>query len=222
MSKRSGGGGANKSNAFRVTLAMPVGAVMNCADNTGAKNLYIVAVYGESPNIATLHHPSHCRRAFRTHFCTHDRCSLSPQSVLHVVMRTRTSALICTLCVCLPAHYVLLTQSSLSLPTSSSTALLCSARVNHLLAHSATRLPTLCARHPWTPQPLAGRRPWRPLRRHGQEGKARAQEEGCAPSIAPLHPIPLPLSCRICVQDIRSARRLVRTSLLTRLRCRSR
>jgi len=49
MSKRSGGGGANKSNAFRVTLAMPVGAVMNCADNTGAKNLYIVAVYGESP-----------------------------------------------------------------------------------------------------------------------------------------------------------------------------
>ena len=25
---------------------MPVGAVMNCADNTGAKNLYIVAVYG--------------------------------------------------------------------------------------------------------------------------------------------------------------------------------
>lgn len=48
MSKRSGGGGANKSNSFRVTLAMPVGAVMNCADNTGAKNLYIVAVYGKS------------------------------------------------------------------------------------------------------------------------------------------------------------------------------
>jgi large subunit ribosomal protein L23e len=47
MSKRSGGGGANKSNSFRVTLSMPVGAVMNCADNTGAKNLYIVAVYGE-------------------------------------------------------------------------------------------------------------------------------------------------------------------------------
>eukprot|EP00037_Helgoeca_nana_P031851 m.410917 g.410917 ORF g.410917 m.410917 type:complete len:143 (+) comp28519_c0_seq1:73-501(+) len=46
MSKRSGGGGANKSNSFRVTLSMPVGAVMNCADNTGAKNLYIVAVYG--------------------------------------------------------------------------------------------------------------------------------------------------------------------------------
>jgi len=25
---------------------MPVGAVMNCADNTGAKNLYVIAVKG--------------------------------------------------------------------------------------------------------------------------------------------------------------------------------
>ena len=25
---------------------MPVGAVMNCADNTGAKNLYVIAVHG--------------------------------------------------------------------------------------------------------------------------------------------------------------------------------
>ena len=31
---------------FRVSLAMPVGAVMNCADNTGAKNLYVIAVKG--------------------------------------------------------------------------------------------------------------------------------------------------------------------------------
>ncbi|KAJ3194079.1 hypothetical protein HK101_003544 [Irineochytrium annulatum] len=27
-----------------MTLALPVGAVMNCADNSGAKNLYIIAV----------------------------------------------------------------------------------------------------------------------------------------------------------------------------------
>lgn len=27
-------------------MAMPVGAVMNCADNTGAKNLYVIAVKG--------------------------------------------------------------------------------------------------------------------------------------------------------------------------------
>ena len=42
MSKRgSGGSGGNK---FRMSLAMPVAAVMNCADNTGAKNLYVMAV----------------------------------------------------------------------------------------------------------------------------------------------------------------------------------
>eukprot|EP00055_Hartaetosiga_balthica_P002555 m.4412 g.4412 ORF g.4412 m.4412 type:complete len:141 (-) comp2224_c0_seq1:214-636(-) len=44
MSKRSGGG--NKGNKFRMSLALPVAAVMNCADNTGAKNLYVVAVSG--------------------------------------------------------------------------------------------------------------------------------------------------------------------------------
>ena len=27
-------------------MGLPVGAVMNCADNTGAKNLYIIAVKG--------------------------------------------------------------------------------------------------------------------------------------------------------------------------------
>lgn len=31
---------------FRVSLGLPVGAVINCADNTGAKNLYIIAVKG--------------------------------------------------------------------------------------------------------------------------------------------------------------------------------
>ncbi|EGD74054.1 ribosomal protein rpl23 [Salpingoeca rosetta] len=44
MSKRTGG--ANKGNKFRMSLALPTQAVMNCADNTGAKNLYVVAVYG--------------------------------------------------------------------------------------------------------------------------------------------------------------------------------
>ena len=29
-----------------MSLACPVGAVMNCADNTGGKNLYVIAVYG--------------------------------------------------------------------------------------------------------------------------------------------------------------------------------
>lgn len=44
MSKRSGSTG--RGSKFRVSLALPVSAIMNCADNTGAKNLYIIAVKG--------------------------------------------------------------------------------------------------------------------------------------------------------------------------------
>lgn len=38
------GGGAASGTKYRMTYACPVGAVMNCADNTGAKNLYIISV----------------------------------------------------------------------------------------------------------------------------------------------------------------------------------
>ena len=38
-----GRGGAT-GNKFRMTLGLPVGAVINCADNTGAKNLYVISV----------------------------------------------------------------------------------------------------------------------------------------------------------------------------------
>ncbi|XP_046846957.1 60S ribosomal protein L23 [Xenia sp. Carnegie-2017] len=44
MSKRGRGGAAG--GKFRLSLGLPVGAVVNCADNTGAKNLYIIAVKG--------------------------------------------------------------------------------------------------------------------------------------------------------------------------------
>ena len=44
MSKRGAGGG--RVHKFKITLGLPVAAVMNCADNTGAKNLYVVAVNG--------------------------------------------------------------------------------------------------------------------------------------------------------------------------------
>ena len=37
---------ATSGNKFRMSLALPVAAVMNCADNTGAKNLYIISVVG--------------------------------------------------------------------------------------------------------------------------------------------------------------------------------
>jgi large subunit ribosomal protein L23e len=44
MSKRGRGG--SSGSKFRISLGLPVGAVVNCADNTGAKNLKIIAVHG--------------------------------------------------------------------------------------------------------------------------------------------------------------------------------
>jgi len=43
MGKEGRGAAGNK---LKMSLALPVGAVMNCADNTGAKNLYILSVFG--------------------------------------------------------------------------------------------------------------------------------------------------------------------------------
>eukprot|EP00769_Ergobibamus_cyprinoides_P004485 gnl/Ergobibamus_cyprinoides/677.p2 GENE.gnl/Ergobibamus_cyprinoides/677~~gnl/Ergobibamus_cyprinoides/677.p2 ORF type:complete len:141 (+),score=53.03 gnl/Ergobibamus_cyprinoides/677:1275-1697(+) len=42
MSKRGRGGAAG--NKFSITCGLPTGALINCADNSGAKNLYIIAV----------------------------------------------------------------------------------------------------------------------------------------------------------------------------------
>jgi large subunit ribosomal protein L23e len=56
MSKRASRG---KSGAkFRISLGLPVGALINCADNTGAKNLYIIAVKGIKGRLNRL--PSAC------------------------------------------------------------------------------------------------------------------------------------------------------------------
>merc|ERR1712141_519563 len=44
MSKRGRGGAIG--GKFHISLALPVAAVMNCADNTGAKNLYVISVVG--------------------------------------------------------------------------------------------------------------------------------------------------------------------------------
>ncbi|OTF74526.1 CTD small phosphatase-like protein 2-like protein [Euroglyphus maynei] len=38
--------GGTAGAKFRISLGLPVGAVMNCADNTGAKNLFVIAVNG--------------------------------------------------------------------------------------------------------------------------------------------------------------------------------
>ncbi|CAM8991445.1 unnamed protein product [Rhodiola kirilowii] len=56
MSKRGRGGSAG--NKFRMSLGLPVAATVNCADNTGAKNLYIISVKGIRGRLNRL--PSAC------------------------------------------------------------------------------------------------------------------------------------------------------------------
>eukprot|EP01091_Cochliopodium_minus_P001131 TRINITY_DN10_c0_g1_i1.p1 TRINITY_DN10_c0_g1~~TRINITY_DN10_c0_g1_i1.p1 ORF type:complete len:143 (-),score=31.25 TRINITY_DN10_c0_g1_i1:128-556(-) len=46
----SGAGGAK----FKIALGLPVAAIMNCADNTGAKNLFVVSVFGISGHLNKL------------------------------------------------------------------------------------------------------------------------------------------------------------------------
>nr|ADE27976.1 ribosomal protein L23 [Nylanderia nr. pubens LZ-2010] len=55
MSKRGRGGSAGAK--FRISLGLPVGAVINCADNTGAKNLYVIAVQGIKGRLTLLPAP---------------------------------------------------------------------------------------------------------------------------------------------------------------------
>ncbi|ESO86811.1 hypothetical protein LOTGIDRAFT_128584, partial [Lottia gigantea] len=40
------GRGGSAGGKFRICACLPVGAIINCADNSGAKNLYIMAVAG--------------------------------------------------------------------------------------------------------------------------------------------------------------------------------
>ena len=44
MSKRGRGG--SSGTKYKMTLGLPMSAVLNCADNSGAKNLYIMSVCG--------------------------------------------------------------------------------------------------------------------------------------------------------------------------------
>ncbi|MCL7030901.1 hypothetical protein MKW94_010208 [Papaver nudicaule] len=55
MAKRRGGTAGSK---FRMSLGLPVAATVNCADNTGAKNLYIISVKGIKGRLNRL--PSAC------------------------------------------------------------------------------------------------------------------------------------------------------------------
>ncbi|KAL3619853.1 hypothetical protein CASFOL_034765 [Castilleja foliolosa] len=53
-----GGRGGSAGNKFRMSLGLPVAATVNCADNTGAKNLYIILVKGIKGRLNRL--PSAC------------------------------------------------------------------------------------------------------------------------------------------------------------------
>jgi len=50
--------GGSTGQKMKMTLALPVGAVVNCADNTGAKNLYVIAVKGYKGRLNRL--PAAC------------------------------------------------------------------------------------------------------------------------------------------------------------------
>ena len=39
-------GAGAAGNKFRLTLGLPTGAVLNCADNSGAKSLYVIEPFG--------------------------------------------------------------------------------------------------------------------------------------------------------------------------------
>ncbi|RNA01935.1 60S ribosomal L23 [Brachionus plicatilis] len=57
MATKRGRGGVG-GGKFRISLGLPVGAVINCADNTGAKNLNIIAVKGFGARLNRL--PAAC------------------------------------------------------------------------------------------------------------------------------------------------------------------
>ncbi|WZY83290.1 hypothetical protein YC2023_029674 [Brassica napus] len=56
--KKQPGRGGTSGNKFRMSLGLPVAATVNCADNTGAKNLYIISVKGIKGRLNRL--PSAC------------------------------------------------------------------------------------------------------------------------------------------------------------------
>lgn len=47
------GGGASGTK-FRMTLGLPVGAVLNCADNSGAKSLFLIEPFGFGAHLNRL------------------------------------------------------------------------------------------------------------------------------------------------------------------------
>jgi len=47
-------GAGTAGNKFRLTLGLPVGAVLNCADNSGAKSLFVIEPFGFGSHLNRL------------------------------------------------------------------------------------------------------------------------------------------------------------------------
>ena len=54
MSAPNKGRAGRVGSKMRVTLGLNVAATLNCADNSGAKNIYIIAVYGIKGHLSRL------------------------------------------------------------------------------------------------------------------------------------------------------------------------
>ena len=54
MSEKNKGRAGRVGTKMRVTLGLNVAAIINCADNTGAKNLHIIAVFGIKGHLSRL------------------------------------------------------------------------------------------------------------------------------------------------------------------------
>ncbi|KAF8816398.1 ribosomal protein L14b/L23e [Phlegmacium glaucopus] len=53
MAATARGGGASGTK-FRMTLGLPVGAVLNCADNSGAKSIFLIGPFGFGAHLNRL------------------------------------------------------------------------------------------------------------------------------------------------------------------------
>eukprot|EP00873_Tetraselmis_striata_P032988 jgi/Tetstr1/453252/TSEL_040268.t1 len=85
MSKRARGGASG--NKFHMTLALPVAAVMNCADNSGAKNLYIISVCGWGSRLNRL--PAACCGDMVMATCKKGKPDLRKKVMPAIVIRQR-------------------------------------------------------------------------------------------------------------------------------------
>ena len=85
--KPNSGRGGVSGNKFRTTLGLPVGCVMNCADNSGAKNLYIVSVVGIGGRLNRL--PSACVGDMVMATCKKGKPELRKKMTPAIVVRQR-------------------------------------------------------------------------------------------------------------------------------------